>query len=184
MADTDMWVRSSFLTRLVACSVKVSEAAGGIIKKVMAGGDLKIIDKSTAGEPADLQTEADRRAQFCIVQSLLKRFGSLKIIGEEFISYFHQSKTKMQVIKVLEGCAAYVFASPGCKKWDTCAVEAVLKAAGGCLTDISGRSIRYESYVQRNNTGGVLASAPWVDHQAYVESIPQILKDTLPELSP
>lgn len=36
---------------------------------------------------------------------------------------------------MLEGSAAYVFASPGCKKWDTCAVEAVLAAAGEFLGD-------------------------------------------------
>lgn len=35
-----------------------------------------------------------------------------------------------KVLKVLEGSAAYVFASQGCKKWDTCAVEAVLQASG------------------------------------------------------
>ena len=33
---------------------------------------------------------------------------------------------------------AYVFASPGCKKWDTCAPEALLKAKGGTLTDMHG----------------------------------------------
>ena len=35
---------------------------------------------------------------------------------------------------------AYVFASKGCKKWDTCAPEAVLCAAGGELTDIHGEN--------------------------------------------
>ena len=86
------------------------------------------------------------------------------------------------MLKLLEGCSAYVFASAGCKKWDTCAVDAVLAAAGqnniifrhfrtlrkilgGTLTDISGRSLLYHADVQRNNTGGVLATAPWVKHQ-------------------
>lgn len=35
-----------------------------------------------------------------------------------------------KVLKCLEGAAAYVFASAGCKKWDTAAPEAILKAAG------------------------------------------------------
>ncbi|KAJ1369927.1 hypothetical protein KIN20_031537 [Parelaphostrongylus tenuis] len=87
-----------------------------------------------------------------------------------------------KVIKVLEGSAAYVFASSGCKKWDTCAVEAVLNAAGGQLTDISGRYLCYDPTVQRNNTGGVLASASWVNHQDYIRSIPKSLKDQLPEI--
>ena len=35
-----------------------------------------------------------------------------------------------KVLCCLEGAAAYVFASGGCKKWDTAAPEAVLLAAG------------------------------------------------------
>uniref|UniRef100_A0AAR2KVW7 3'(2'),5'-bisphosphate nucleotidase 1 n=1 Tax=Pygocentrus nattereri TaxID=42514 RepID=A0AAR2KVW7_PYGNA len=37
-----------------------------------------------------------------------------------------------KIIQLVEGKAsAYVFASPGCKKWDTCAPEAILHAVGG-----------------------------------------------------
>ncbi|KHJ74910.1 inositol monophosphatase family protein, partial [Oesophagostomum dentatum] len=86
MHDTDMWNKASFLTRLVASSVRVSEAAGNAIKSVMAGGDLKIVDKSSNGEPADPQTEADRRAQFLIIKSLSERFGNIRIIGEEDVT--------------------------------------------------------------------------------------------------
>lgn len=47
---------------------------------------MKIVDKSTDGNK-DLQTEADRAAQFCIEQSLKKKFDDkLKIIGEEEIT--------------------------------------------------------------------------------------------------
>lgn len=47
---------------------------------------------------------------------------------------------------LLEGKAhVYVFASPGCKKWDTCAPQAVLEAAGGTLTDIKGTTIPYHA---------------------------------------
>ncbi|CAP24520.1 Protein CBR-TAG-231 [Caenorhabditis briggsae] len=316
-----MFNKASFLTRLVASSVRVSEAAGGIIKNVMAGGDLKIVDKAETGSGYDPQTEADRRAQYCIVQSLQKHFNNITIIGEEEdttacpevelgfnedvlltdrlispelaqikenevvvwvdpldgtsevalavknknlalleqvtvligIAYkgrpvagiihqpYHSTsgrtvwaikgcgvhglvpatgntqktvvttrshlsesvssalealKTRnladnvekvggagFKVLKVLEGCAAYVFASAGCKKWDTCAVEAVLTAAGGRLTDISGREIRYEPDVQLNNTGGVLATASWVKHQEYIETIPKDIKNNLPEVA-
>lgn len=39
-----------------------------------------------------------------------------------------------QIIQLVEGRAsAYVFASPGCKKWDTCAPEALLTAVGGTV---------------------------------------------------
>ncbi|VDM54501.1 unnamed protein product [Angiostrongylus costaricensis] len=238
----------------------------------MADGDLKIVDKSVQGEPEDLQTEADRRAQFLIVKSLTERFGNINIIGEEDVTSecstveksfaaevlqvekdvkpelrevkpdeitvligiahrgrpiagvihqpFHRNAGRTiwaiegcgvhgiipagvqpqrvvvttrshlnqsvldalnalkekglvdvvekfggagyKVIKVLEGSAAYVFAS-----------------AGGQLTDISGRHLCYEPTVQRNNTGGVLASASW----DYILSIPKSLKDQLPEIA-
>lgn len=87
-----------------------------------------------------------------------------------------------KVLCCLEGAAAYVFASGGCKKWDTAAPEAVLRAAGGILTDVSGRRLQYQQNVQMQNSGGVLATAPWVkDHQAYISAIPQPVKEALPE---
>lgn len=53
----------------------------------MSGGDLKIIDKADSGQQADLQTEADRAAQYCIEKSLQEKFQNrLKIIGEEEVT--------------------------------------------------------------------------------------------------
>jgi len=49
-----------------------------------------------------------------------------------------------KAILLMEGRAhAYVFASRGCKKWDTCAPEAVLTAIGGKLTDMNGEPYKY-----------------------------------------
>lgn len=36
---------------------------------------------------------------------------------------------------------------------------------GGNLTDISGRQLYYGADAQFLNSGGVLATAPWVNHQ-------------------
>uniref|UniRef100_A0AC34RDP8 Bisphosphate nucleotidase n=1 Tax=Panagrolaimus sp. JU765 TaxID=591449 RepID=A0AC34RDP8_9BILA len=321
LEDENMWQKACCVTRLVASSVRVSETAGNLIKSIMTGGDLKIIDKSDNGQ-ADLQTEADRSAQFCIERSLQEKFqNKLKIIGEEEVTskvpnkelsfskqvleldsklpeeyrgikeedvviwvdpldgtsefaaanknktsnlqqvtvligicyqgraiagvvhqpYYSetsgrtlwgivgvgafgldvapaskervvvttrshstqlvqsalQSLEKKQlvdrvekisgagykVLKCLEGAAAYVFASDGCKKWDTAAPEALLIAAGGMLTDISGRRINYNAGVQFPNTGGVLATAKWVNHQDYVDAIPDDVKNQLKEFA-
>ena len=82
---------------------------------------------------------------------------------------------------ILEGQAhAYVFASPGCKKWDTAAPEAILHAAGGRLTDIHGNLLGYEGTVQRRNAAGVIATTKGRDHQWYVDKVPQDVKDALP----
>jgi 3'(2'), 5'-bisphosphate nucleotidase len=86
-----------------------------------------------------------------------------------------------KVLLLIEGKAhAYVFASPGCKKWDTCAPEAVLQAVGGKLTDIHGNTYQYHGSVQRRNTGGVLATQEADKHAWYLERIPAECKDTLP----
>eukprot|EP00795_Rhopilema_esculentum_P003417 gene3416-1782_t len=83
-----------------------------------------------------------------------------------------------KVLQVIEGVAdAYVFASPGCKKWDTCAPESVLRALGGKLTDINGVDIAYDCLNEFKNLTGVLATR--LDHQSYVEKIPPSVKDVL-----
>lgn len=316
-----MWERACFLIRLVASSVRISETAGRVIKDIMRNGDLKIINKGNAVKE-DLQTEADRAAQYCIVKSLHRKFGEqLRVIGEEDrtsavealelnyssdvlkkdeecptelrnidpseiviwvdpldgtcefaqasksgspllqhitvligVSYkgkaiagvihqpyfgenqsgrtiwgivglgtygieivqncerkevvttrSHSTATVRdalealrakglvdvvapvggagyKVIKCLEGAAAYVFASSGCKKWDTAAPEAVIVAAGGNLTDVTGRKLYYGPDAQIMNSGGVLATSSWVDHEAYVDGIPDAVKVALPEI--
>jgi 3'(2'), 5'-bisphosphate nucleotidase len=316
-----MWNSACFLTRLVSSSVRIAESAGGVIKSIVRGGDLKVVDKGIGGA-VDIQTEADRAAQYCIDKSLKKKFGNeLTIIGEEektshvptleldysvdvlkiddkcrekfgeitekdvviwvdpldgtsefaqganakpelleqvtvligiavkgvaVAGVIHQpffketgrtiwaitgvgcygiqvasdsserivvttrshpsqqvqdaldalEKRKLlnhvervggagyKVLRCLEGAAAYVFASNGCKKWDTAAPEAVLVASGGRLTDVSGRLLYYGSDAQRPNTGGVLATAKWVNHQDYLAAIPDDLKTSLPEFAP
>jgi len=307
---------------VLASSVKISKTAGRIIKDIMSGGDLKIVDKSTDGGPADPQTLADRSAQWLIVNSLQKKFGGLVIIGEEektsavpelelgesadvlhiddqcpehlrhirqedlvvwvdpldgtsefveaaknkspllqqvtvligitykgsalagvihqpyhdpersigrtiwgikgvgafgiglprenFVerigvtSRSHSTSTNegalsalisknyltsvenmggagYKVLKVIEGAAAYVFAGSGTKKWDTAATEAILAAMGGCLTDASGRQLHYGKDVQHMNTGGIIATAPWLLHHEFIKAIPDEVKSQLPE---
>lgn len=83
-------------------------------------------------------------------------------------------------MQLLEGSAtAYVFASPGCKKWDTCAPEAILRAAGGSLTDILGRPYNYGRNVSRPNRSGVLAAPTVQMHQVLTDLIPEHVKTTL-----
>lgn len=61
--------------------------------------------------------------------------------------------TPWQVMLLMEGRAhVYVFASPGCKKWDTCAPQAILEAAGGILTDMQGDLIPYQATVPHRYT--------------------------------
>jgi len=87
----------------------------------------------------------------------------------------------VQVLLLIEGRAhAYLFASPGCKKWDTCAPEAVLHAIGGRLTDVHGNMYTYEPTVKRVNSAGTLATAVASDHQWYLGKIGEDIRQSLP----
>lgn len=76
-----------------------------------------------------------------------------------------------KIIQLIEGRAsAYVFASPGCKKWDTCGPEAILHAVGGKLTDVHGNPYYYDADVKHMNSAGVLATLR--NHEYYTSRVP------------
>uniref|UniRef100_A0A1B6E0N3 3'(2'),5'-bisphosphate nucleotidase 1 n=1 Tax=Clastoptera arizonana TaxID=38151 RepID=A0A1B6E0N3_9HEMI len=299
------------LLRIVGASLTAASRAGKIVRDVMSKGDLGIIEKGKN----DLQTEADRSAQQCIIGSLSKQFPNVTIIGEEGTSscevpsdwivvdtdpdvlqydcpveyqytsekdvvvwvdpldgtseytqglldhvtvligvaiqgkavagiihqpYYNykvagvplgrtlwgiigigtgdfkpmlppkdkkiitttrshstpvvqaalQALKPDEIIKVggaghkvlllLEGKAhAYVFASAGCKRWDTCAPEAVLHAAGGKLTDFHGDFYNYDKNTPHENSKGVFATAIASDHDIYLKAIPNEIRNSL-----
>ncbi|KOC64741.1 3'(2'),5'-bisphosphate nucleotidase 1 [Habropoda laboriosa] len=298
------------LSRIVASSVTATIRAGKIIRDVMTHGGLNIVEKSKN----DLQTEADRCAQRCIIASLNHQFPNITIIGEEESSncevpsdwvvteadqevlklklpahledidpkdvciwvdpldgtaeyvqglvehvtvlvgvaighraiggvihqpYYKNAESKIlgrtlwgingvgfggftpitppegkriiaatrshsssnveaainalqpdevlrvggagyKVILLMEGKAhAYVYASKGCKRWDTCAPEAILHAVGGILTDFYGKHYSYHSETTYSNEKGILATAPGQIHQWYLSNIPHEVKQTL-----
>uniref|UniRef100_A0A8D1F7D4 3'(2'), 5'-bisphosphate nucleotidase 1 n=1 Tax=Sus scrofa TaxID=9823 RepID=A0A8D1F7D4_PIG len=68
------------LMRLVASAYAVAQKAGMIVRRVIAEGDLGIVEKTCA---TDLQTKADRLVQMSICSSLARKFPRLTIIGEE-----------------------------------------------------------------------------------------------------
>lgn len=83
-----------------------------------------------------------------------------------------------KVILLMEGKAhSYVFCSPGCKKWDTCAPEAILHALGGKLTDIKGLPYEYHKDVGYVNEWGVLATGKEDEHKDYLDRIPSECKE-------
>lgn len=85
-----------------------------------------------------------------------------------------------KVLLVIEGTAhAYVFPSAGCKKWDTCAPEAVLRANGGILTDVLGNDLLYHRDVEHVNGSGVLAAIDRSIHEKCLRLIPPEVKHKL-----
>lgn len=54
-------------------------------------------------------------------------------------------------------CDVYIHLSPRTKYWDTCGPQAILKEAGGIMTDLFGTEIRYDS-ANVQNLNGIVAS--------------------------
>ena len=76
---------------------------------------------------------------------------------------------------VEQQCDLYVHLSPRTKQWDTCAPEIILHEAGGCLTDLFGKPLRYNTPEIRNRNG-ILASN-CVAHQQLVETLRPLLTE-------
>ncbi|MEO7970256.1 MAG: 3'(2'),5'-bisphosphate nucleotidase CysQ [bacterium] len=58
---------------------------------------------------------------------------------------------------VEQQCDLYVHLSPRTKQWDTCAPEIILQEAGGKLSDLFGKPLRYNS-PEVQNRNGIVAS--------------------------
>ncbi|KAF6073105.1 3'(2'), 5'-bisphosphate nucleotidase 1 [Phyllostomus discolor] len=70
----------TLLMRLVASAYSIAQKAGAIVRRVIAEGDLGIVEKTCA---TDLQTRADRLAQLSICSSLALLRKSLQLIGPD-----------------------------------------------------------------------------------------------------
>lgn len=87
-----------------------------------------------------------------------------------------------KMLLVLEGKVdTSIFPSKSSFKWDTCAGDAIVYAAGGILTDINGRVIDY-TYVPdkyQNETGFIMTMDKDL-HLDIVSKVPARVKDALP----
>jgi len=85
-----------------------------------------------------------------------------------------------KVLLVLEGeVDAYVFPSPGTKKWDTCVGDAMVREVGGVMTDVNGANLKYDSWENYRNSLGIVVTMNRESHQAILDRIPQSVKDSL-----
>jgi 3'(2'), 5'-bisphosphate nucleotidase len=74
---------------------------------------------------------------------------------------------------VEQQCDLYVHLSPRTKQWDTCAPEVILHEAGGCVTDLFGRPLRYNRADVQNRNGVVASNG--VSHRRIVELLQPLL---------
>jgi 3'(2'), 5'-bisphosphate nucleotidase len=72
-------------------------------------------------------------------------------------------------------CDLYVHLSPRTKQWDTCAPEAILREAGGQLTDLWGVPLRYNTEDVQNRNG--LVAANGAAHPLVVARLAPLLEE-------
>ncbi|HLL71715.1 MAG TPA: 3'(2'),5'-bisphosphate nucleotidase CysQ, partial [Pyrinomonadaceae bacterium] len=72
-------------------------------------------------------------------------------------------------------CDLYVHLSPRTKHWDTCAPEAILREAGGRLTDLWGEPLRYNTEDVQNRNG--LVASNGAAHPFIIERLAPLLSE-------
>lgn len=85
-----------------------------------------------------------------------------------------------KVMMVVEGeVDAYIFPNAGTKKWDTCVGDAIVREAGGMMTDVNGDCLKYDNWDNYRNKLGLVVSMNKDVHQVILDKIPQSVKDEL-----
>jgi 3'(2'), 5'-bisphosphate nucleotidase len=72
-------------------------------------------------------------------------------------------------------CDLYIHLSPHTKQWDSCAPQIILREAGGSLTDLFGRAIRYNSPELQHLNG--LVATNGVAHEQVIQSLQPLLAE-------
>jgi 3'(2'), 5'-bisphosphate nucleotidase len=87
----------------------------------------------------------------------------------------------LKVAQIAEATAdIYASLTSRTKEWDTCGPEAIIKAAGGALTDTRGRPLRYNKTIP-DTPYGMLGSNQVV-HAKVVEAVAPIISNQGPQL--
>jgi 3'(2'), 5'-bisphosphate nucleotidase len=72
-------------------------------------------------------------------------------------------------------CDVYIHLSPRTKQWDTCAPQLILTEAGGRLSDLFGRPLKYNVQDVQNRNG--LVASNGVSHDLIIEMLAPLLEE-------
>ena len=88
-----------------------------------------------------------------------------------------------KALKVIDGSQdVYLYPQRGTKKWDSCAPEAILRSAGGIVTDCLGQDIDYAASEKRfhvNWTGLLASKMNSESHMKLAQKIPENIQQAL-----
>ncbi len=125
----------------------------------------QVSDKTDSSEMRLAVSQTHRGA---LLDRVIRAFG--------FKEEVRRSSVGIKVGLIVEQrCDLYIHLSPETKQWDTCAPDAILSEAGGRLTDLFGRPLRYNlPHVQ--NTNGIVATNG-AAHQMVIERLAPLLAE-------
>jgi len=144
------------------------EPASGPGSPIMVGPLRKLSVRERTG--AGLRLVRSRSHPDDRLQAIESALGSTEVIPSGSVG--------VKCARIAEGEAdLYVHPVPYLKEWDTCAPEAVLRGAGGRVTDCGGRRLTYGKHDPRQPSG-ILAGDP----ASWEESLPLVREMCAPIL--
>jgi 3'(2'), 5'-bisphosphate nucleotidase len=109
-------------------------------------GERRVLRVSSVLEPRDLRVVVSRSHRNSRALRVQQRLGTSRVMQAGSVG--------VKCSMIAEGVAdVYVHVSARSSRWDSCAPEAVLRAAGGKLTDLTGKPYRYDGGELQNCRG-------------------------------
>lgn len=131
-------------------------------------GERILLEVSGKTDPREMITVSSRSHRQQIVDTIRR---NLRITSERV-----SGSVGLKVGLVSRQLAdLYIHPSPGCKEWDLCAPEAVLRGAGGTITDCWGNPLRYNKRDVRAHNG-LIATNSHI-HAQIVQAVSQVCEE-------
>jgi 3'(2'), 5'-bisphosphate nucleotidase len=125
--------------------------APGLLAELVEGGFARPLAVSAVADPGQMRLVASRSHRDPLVDAVCRRLG----VTQDRPS----GSVGLKVGLLATGqCDLYIHPSPGLKEWDTCAPDAILRAAGGAIGNAWGRPLRYNKADVRQRQGLVASN--------------------------
>lgn len=126
----------------------------GVGSTVERASQVTALALPTKSDLRDLHLLVSRSHRSSRTDDLMARLGITRVT--------EQGSVGLKVGLIAEGRGdLYLHPSTRSSRWDTCAPEAILRAAGGVLTDFAGQPYAYDG-VELENARGIVACSPLV----------------------
>lgn len=125
--------------------------APGLRAQVVRQGVVQPLAVSTERKAARMRLVASRSHRDPLVDAVCRQLGITQDRPSGSVGL------KVGLLATGE-CDLYIHPSPGLKEWDTCAPDAILRAAGGAISDAWGRPLRYNKADVRQRQGLVASN--------------------------